>query len=439
MENFDEKCLANILGFEKDHTFAKQILPELDTKDFTSSYAKMVFQLLSEYWQKYKDVPNYATLNNIAKAKKEWGDKKTLVLEYIKELESIDDKDSQWFQDHAYIQIKSKRIVATSQQIQKLMEKPSQSAIEQANLLMREVMKADNSGGERFVVDGSVMQFEKRIPLSLGLGEGLDKTLNGGIAQGELMLIVAGTGVGKTTIGMKIAAQMMRQHKKVMFVYFEDSLASMIGKTMSGLTGLSQTDCMAKDNPKAYKSKVEKYRKEGGEWILEKMNPKKRTVDDLINIYNSICATHGKPDVLIVDYLTKFTTNTRHKEKYHISEEVMGELEIFASQTKTRVIVMHQTNRLGMNTEVVNYDAFSGGFEVAQKAHITLTIARPMELKRNNQANAALLKSRVGEDGIVWNNIPFDNSNMTIEIPIQDTLSLKELTSAKPISQEYNY
>ena len=45
-----------------------------------------------------------------------------------------------------------------------------------------------------------------------------------------------------------------------------------------------------------------------------------------------------------------------------------------------------------------------------------------MEQKEHNLATLTLLKSRIGQDGVIWNNCKFDNKLLEIDTETQTTL-----------------
>jgi hypothetical protein len=63
-----------------------------------------------------------------------------------------------------------------------------------------------------------------------------------------------------------------------------------------------------------------------------------------------------------------------------------------------------------------------GSIKKAQIAHVIISIAKSLEQKEHNLATLTLLKSRIGQDGIIFQNCKFDNKMLDIDTDTQTTL-----------------
>jgi hypothetical protein len=63
-----------------------------------------------------------------------------------------------------------------------------------------------------------------------------------------------------------------------------------------------------------------------------------------------------------------------------------------------------------------------GSIKKAQIAHVILSIAKTLEQKENNLATLTLLKSRIGRDGVIFQNCKFNNEYLVIDTDSQNTL-----------------
>jgi hypothetical protein len=63
-----------------------------------------------------------------------------------------------------------------------------------------------------------------------------------------------------------------------------------------------------------------------------------------------------------------------------------------------------------------------GSIKKAQIAHVILSIGKTLEQKEHNLATLTLLKSRIGKDGIIWQNCKFNNEFLLIDTESQNTL-----------------
>jgi len=74
-----------------------------------------------------------------------------------------------------------------------------------------------------------------------------------------------------------------------------------------------------------------------------------------------------------------------------------------------------QGNRSSVSSDVVRLDQIGGSIKKAQVGHLVISISKSLQQKELGLATIAILKSRFGRDGIVFENCTFDNSRMYID------------------------
>jgi hypothetical protein len=74
-----------------------------------------------------------------------------------------------------------------------------------------------------------------------------------------------------------------------------------------------------------------------------------------------------------------------------------------------------QGNRNSISSDVVTTDQMGGSIKKAQVGHVIITIAKSLQQKEMNLATIAITKSRIGKDGIVFENCKFDNAMLEID------------------------
>ena len=81
-----------------------------------------------------------------------------------------------------------------------------------------------------------------------------------------------------------------------------------------------------------------------------------------------------------------------------------------------------QGNRTSISSEVVTTDMMGGSIKKAQVGHVIITIAKTLQQKEMGLATIAITKSRVGKDGIVFQNCTFNNETLEIDTEHSQTL-----------------
>jgi hypothetical protein len=80
-----------------------------------------------------------------------------------------------------------------------------------------------------------------------------------------------------------------------------------------------------------------------------------------------------------------------------------------------------QGNRASISSDVVTGDQMGGSIKKAQIGHFIMSIARTLTQKENNRATIAVLKSRFGKDGVIFEDCTFDNGRVFIDTETSDT------------------
>jgi hypothetical protein len=74
-----------------------------------------------------------------------------------------------------------------------------------------------------------------------------------------------------------------------------------------------------------------------------------------------------------------------------------------------------QGNRSSISSDVVTTDQMGGSIKKAQVGHVIISVAKSLQQKEMKLATIAITKSRIGQDGIVFENCKFDNELMQID------------------------
>ena len=80
-----------------------------------------------------------------------------------------------------------------------------------------------------------------------------------------------------------------------------------------------------------------------------------------------------------------------------------------------------QGNRSSISSDVVTGDQMGGSIKKAQIGHFIMSIARTLSQKEGNRATIAVLKSRFGKDGVLFEDCTFNNGTVFIDTDSADT------------------
>ena len=123
-----------------------------------------------------------------------------------------------------------------------------------------------------------VLKDDFRHPVPTGL-DGIDNLLNGGLAKGEIGVILAPTGVGKTTMLTRFANTAFNMGYNVLQIFFEDNPKIIQRKHFTCWTGISPDELSS--NKEEVLSKADEMKKNGGKMILKKLPSDENTMTQI--------------------------------------------------------------------------------------------------------------------------------------------------------------
>ena len=163
--------------------------------------------------------------------------------------------------------------------------------------------------------------------------------------------------------------------------------------------------------------------KSKGNLRLLKLASDNVTIADIKSKVRKLNSDGFKIDLLIIDYIDCVSSEkSTNGEEWKGEGSVMRSLEAMTGEFDMAIWTATQGNRESISSEVVTGDQMGGSIKKAQIAHVILSIGRTLEQKEHNLATLTLLKSRIGKDGIIWQNCKFNNEFLIIDTESQNTL-----------------
>jgi hypothetical protein len=150
--------------------------------------------------------------------------------------------------------------------------------------------------------------------------------------------------------------------------------------------------------------------------LIVKEYPTKSASSNTIRNHLARLVKRGiEPDVIIIDYADLLKPTVIRKEKRNELESIYEELRAIATEHNCSIWTASQTNRSGLNAEVITMEQISEAFNKCFVADFIFTISRTIEDKQKNRGKMFIAKNRNGVDGLVFT-IHMDTSNVDIRV-----------------------
>ena len=208
-----------------DRDFSTSIIDVIENNYFENKYFKIIIQMIKEYYKKYESSPSFETLGQIAKSEFQQELAARMVLDTINKVAEAPLEGSTYVQEKALKFCKQQELQKVMTKAQKIIdggEFENYDTLEEMVKTALQVGAKDTSMLDVFSNLDQVLEDDYRHPVPMGI-PGIDKLLKGGLAKGEIGVILAPTGVGKSTILTKMANHAFNLGFNVLQIFFEDN------------------------------------------------------------------------------------------------------------------------------------------------------------------------------------------------------------------------
>jgi replicative DNA helicase len=399
-----------------DKEFAQSIIDVLEASYFDNKYFKLIVQMIREYHGKYQSSPNFETLEQIAKTEISQELALKIVVDTIKQVQDAPFEGSPFVQEKALKFCKQQELQKAMDKAQKIINQGDFESYDQVEGMVREALQVgERETGIIEIFSGldDVLNDDYRHPIPMGIA-GIDRLLKGGLAKGEIGVILAPTGVGKTTLMTKIANSAFNMGYNVLQIFFEDNPKIIQRKHFTIWTGIEPDNLSLRKDE--VMSKVEEIKNTmPNKLILKKLPSDTMTMSQIKNQVRKMIADGTKIDMITLDYIDCVVPDNVKTDEWKAEGSVMRHFEAMCHELGIAGWTATQGNRSSISSEVVTTDQMGGSIKKAQVGHVIISVAKTLQQKEMKLATIAITKSRLGQDGIVFENCKFDNELLVID------------------------
>jgi len=240
-ETFQLQLLNQIIV---DKEFARSIIDVIEPNYFENKYFKILIQMIKEYYKKYESSPSYETLLQITKSEIQQELAAKIVIDTLKKIQDSPLEGSNYVQEKALKFCKQQELQKVMTKAQKIIDSgefENYDTLEEMVSKALQVGEVDRGTEDVFHNLDEVLNDDFRHPIPMGI-PGIDRLLKGGLAKGEIGVILAPTGVGKSTLLTKISNHAFNLGYNVLQIFFEDNPKIIQRKHFTLWTGIAPDD-----------------------------------------------------------------------------------------------------------------------------------------------------------------------------------------------------
>ena len=377
--------------------FIEQILDILDESHYDNDSLKWIVKEAKEYFTKYKTT---ITLDAFKVKVNEIENDvlKTTVVETLKEIyRHMESTDLDFVQDKVIDFFKNQTLKNAIVKSVDILE--SNGDYEKIKNLIDDAMKAgtERNIGHDYIEDIEVRYSEMARETIETPWDVINDLTQGGLAGGELGVIVAPAGIGETWILCALGAGAMKRGTNVVHYSLELNEAYVGLRYDSAFTGI------ANQNLKYHKDEVkDKIEEIKGELVVKYFPTKTASVHTLGAHLQKLKTLGKKFDMVVVDYgdILRDTGNAR--EVRHALGNIYEDLRGLAGEFEVPIWTASQANRSALDEEVIEATKVAESYQKVMTADFVVSLSRKVEDKIANTGRFHVIKNRFGPDGLTF-------------------------------------
>lgn len=408
--------LLNQILHPANKKFSDRIIDIVHAKYFDNEYFRLITAQIKDYYEKYEKIPVIDTLETIFKMEIKDTVTQDYVFEMLKEINETAVADWEFVQNKALNFCRQQELKKANEKITKIVDNGEFDSYETCAEILREALAvgAEKDTGTSITENiEAVLEKDFRHPIPTGIN-GIDQLTDGGLSRGELGVVLAPYGVGKTTILTKMANSAYNAGYNVLQIVFEDMPDVIKRKHLACWSGIDLNDLAErKEEVLAKHKEVTLGRK--NDLRIRKFTSEGVTMHTIKTFVRHEISTGFRPDIILLDYIDCVESTKQYSDEWSGEGGVMRAFESMLSEFGMVGWTAVQGNRSSISADVVTGDQMGGSIKKAQIGHFIMSVARTLPQKESGRATIAVLKSRFGRDGVVFEDCTFDNGKVYID------------------------
>jgi len=424
-KSFQENLCQIIL---EDRPFCDQIEEVMEINFLELHYLQVFVNTIFNYRKKYGTHPSYDIVATMLKSDLEYETEavRMQVRNYFSRIMSGEVHGSDFIKDRALDFCKKQKI---KEAMMLSIKKLKTSSFDDIQKIINDALKlgTDTNFGHDWLKDFEArFALKSRDPVSTGWRR-IDEITKGGLGKRELGVVIAPTGAGKSMVLVHLGSEAVKAGKTVIHYTLELADTVVGARYDCCITGVTLQD--HKINKERIFDMVSEL---DGHLIIKEYPTKSASTSTIKNHIEKLRKRGIEPDMIIVDYGDLLRPLKSTNEKRHDLENIYEELRAIAQIYDCPLWTASQTNRSGLNAEVITMEAISEAFNKCFVSDFIFSLSRTIQDKNSNKGRLFIAKNRNGPDGFVypafvdWSNVKINILERTSDMGDMPELSEKE-------------
>jgi archaellum biogenesis ATPase FlaH len=179
-----------------------------------------------------------------------------------------------------------------------------------------------------------------------------NEVLDGGLANGELGVVMAPTGGGKSFFLVNLGYGALAAGKNVIHYSFELSETHVGNRYDSRITGIPTKEL----RNRMVEAEAQLVRFNGGQLYIKEYPPKVATINTIKFHMGRLLSNGFDPDLIIIDYGDLMKSRRGYDQKRFELESIFEDLRALSMEMKLPIWTATQSNREGFNDDVITID-----------------------------------------------------------------------------------
>lgn len=414
--------LQNLFSYED---YSRAVIPHLKEEYFTDADEKQIYKTIDNYIETYNSLPSRDVIlieldstKGVLSSTIEYFQQTFTDNEKIHDHEWLIDKTEQFCQDMSLHNALKKSVNIAQDDDSNL----SKSAIPD---ILKEALSVsfDTQIGHDYMneVDQRLEFYheeENKMKFSL---DAFNKITNNGMPNKSVMILMGGTGTGKSLFLTHLATDFMVDGKNVLYITLEMSEQKIEERIDANLLDIKITDLIGIDRKKYMAAVHKKHKASFGNIVTKEYPTAGAHAGHFRYLLNELRLKKDfKPDVIMIDYLnicaSSRVKSSQGANSYTIVKSIAEELRGLAIEFDVPVITATQTNRGGHRSSDAELTDISESFGSAATADVVLALIATDELDEIGQIGVKVVKNRYGPNGDLYK-LNVDHEKMRLYDP----------------------